>query len=125
MKISLVRFVVCCAVIGAIMDWPARAVAGDDDDAKMLKQAQDLVHQAWAPDADTPPPDDKRLAWLGQAADLAKKAPQHRVHGHRVKAIELIHEAEVQIKNGDPDKKAGSILRDADAELREAISESD
>jgi hypothetical protein len=124
MKFSFGRFVVCCAVVGAIMGWPARAVAGDDD-AKVLKQAQDLVHQAWAPDADTPPPDDKRLAWLEQAADLAKKAPQHHVHGHRVKALELIHEAEAQIKNGDPDKKVGSILHDADAELRESISESD
>jgi hypothetical protein len=107
-------------VLMAVLGWsmPARA----DDDADMLKQAEDLVHQAWNPGGD-PPPKDQQEDLLQKAINLAVRAPQHRVHGHRVHAIQLMRGALDLIKNGDPEDKAPGLLRDADSELREAISE--
>ncbi|MEI9999744.1 MAG: hypothetical protein WDO13_11590 [Verrucomicrobiota bacterium] len=99
---------------------PARAQDNDD----LLKQAEDLVHQAWNPGGD-PPSDDQRLQLLTKAEDLARKAPQRHVHHHRKQAVLLIGAIVDQIKAGDPDKKVDSMLKDADAELREAVSESD
>ena len=90
----------------------------------MLKQAEDLVHQAWNPAGD-PPSNDQRTQLLTKAVDLAKNAPQHRVHGHRVHAILLMRSALDELKNGDPGNKVSGYLKDADSELRESFSESD
>jgi hypothetical protein len=108
-------------LLAAVLAWsmPVRA----DDDADALKQAEDLVHQAWNPGGDAPPRDQQEDL-LQKAIDLAVHAPQHRVHGHRVHAIELMRGALDLLKNGDADNKVPDLLRNADSELREAISES-
>lgn len=105
----------------AVVCWsmPLRA----DDDADMLKKAEDLVHQAWNPGGD-PPPQSQQLDLLKQAIDLAVQAPQHRVHGHRVHAIQLLKTAVDQIKLGDPNHQVYGLLKDADEELRQSITES-
>lgn len=93
-----------------------------NDTADNLKQAAQLVHEAWNPAGD-PLSDDKRTELLAKALDLAVNSPQRHVHGHRVKAIAFIRAALDDIKNGDPDKKVNGLLHDADSELRESISE--
>ncbi len=89
----------------------------------MLQQSEDLVHQAWNPAGD-PPSDEQRTQLLTKALELAKSAPPHRVHRHRVQAMQMIKATLGEIKKGDPNKKVNGMLKDADAELREAISES-
>jgi hypothetical protein len=87
-----------------------------------LKKAQDLAHQAWNPGGD-PPPNDQRADLIDQAIKMAKQAPERMVHRHRRKAIELLENALDIVKAGDTDHKVSGILKDADSELREAISE--
>jgi hypothetical protein len=121
MKISLLPTVFYSAALTLLISLSS-PVFGDDD-GDMLKQAEDLVHQAWAPGADTPPTDAQRTDFLTKALELAKNAPQHHVHRHRMKAVQLMKATLDEIKNGDPDKKVNGMLKDADSELREAISE--
>jgi hypothetical protein len=118
MKIAFVRHATSCAILGAILGWPVAAVAGDDGD--LLKQAEDLVHQAWNPGGDAPSNDD-RTQLINKAIELAQKEPDHRLHGTRVEAIRLLKAALEQIKNGDPDNRVSGELQDADRELRDAM----
>ena len=119
MKISFARVVTFSALVGLLLS--ARPLPADPPE--MLSKAEDLVHQAWNPGGD-PPPDDQRLDLLTKALKLAQDAGQRHVHGHRVKAIALIKDAMDTIKSGDAEHKAGGMLKDADAELRESLSES-
>jgi hypothetical protein len=118
MKTSFVLNAFGVAMLSAALSFSA-PVFGEDTD--MLNQALDLVHQAWNPGGD-PPSDDQRTDLLNQALKLAHDAPEHHVKGHRVQAIRDIKAALSLIKNGDPDHKAVEYIRDADSELRDALS---
>ena len=87
----------------------------------MLEQARDLVHQALSPGGDQPS-DAQRTDLLTQAKTLAQKSPDTRTRGHRVRAIHDIVAALFELQRGDPDNKAKDYIRDADSELRTAIS---
>ena len=93
-------------------------VFGDDAD---MKKALDLVHQV-ENSAGNPPSDAQRIEWLTQAMQLAKEAPNHRLKGHRVQAIQDIKAALFAIQGGDPDHKAINYIRDAESELSTAVS---
>ena len=90
-------------------------------DADLLNKALDLVRQARNPGGD-PPSISERTTLLTQAMQLAQESPEHHVKGNRVKAIQDIKAALAEIKMGDPDNKAHEYIRDADSELRSALS---
>ncbi|MCE0522778.1 MAG: hypothetical protein LV480_07695 [Methylacidiphilales bacterium] len=92
---------------------------GESDD--MLKQAEDLVHQAWNPAGD-PPSYAQRTDLLTQAMKLLQNVPQHYLKGLRVQAINDIKAALYEIKQGDPNNKATSYIRDADSRIRSALA---
>ena len=118
MKTSFLLNAFWVAIMSAVLSFSA-PVFGEDTD--MLNKAFDLVHQAWNPGGD-PPTDAQRTDLLTQALKLAQDAPQHRVAGHRVKAILEIKAALSLIKDGDPDHQAAEHIRDAASELRDALS---
>ena len=118
MRNSIVRFAVGSVAVGAILGWAAPAYAGDD--GALLKQAEDLVHQAWNPGGD-PPSNDDRTQLLTKAIELAAKEPDHRLAGRRVEAIRLIKAALEEMKNGDPENRVNGDLQDADRALRDAM----
>ena len=115
---KLFRYVLCACAAGAILGYATPAFAGDDGD--VLKQADDLVKQAWNPGGD-PPSSDQRTDLLTKAIDLAKSEPDHRLHHQREEAIRDLQLAIDTIKAGDPDNKVNGILKDADEDLRNAI----
>jgi hypothetical protein len=121
MKIPLLRYDLLCAVFGAILlcSTPLFADNGTDDGAA-LKQAEDLVKQAWNLGGDTPSVAD-RTQWLTKALDLLKAEPDHHLHGTKMKAMALINTALDELKAGDPGNLVPGNLRDADSELRQAI----
>jgi hypothetical protein len=118
MKTSIIHYATCCATLGAILGWPTSALAGDDGD--LLKQAEDLVHQAWNPGGDAPSNDD-RTQLINKAIELTQKEPDHHLHGTRVEAIRILKAALEEIKNGDPNNRVTGELQDADRELRDAM----
>jgi len=113
------RYVVGALVVSVILGSATPVFAGDD--GEVMKQAEDLVKQAWNPGGD-PPSDADRTQMLTKAVELAKSEPDHRLHGKRVEAIRLIQLALDTIKAGDPGHKVNGMLQDADRELRDAIS---
>jgi hypothetical protein len=94
------------------------AFAGDD--GSLLKQAEDLVKQAWNPGGDPPSADD-RTKMLTQALELTQKEPDHRLAMNRVAAMKSIRAALEELKTGDPNNKVNDDLIDADRALRDAI----
>lgn len=92
------------------------ATAQGEDAVGMLKQAIDLVHQV--PGAAG---DDQRQALLGQALQLTREAPERRLQGHRVAAVQALQRAFDKIRGGDPGHGADD-LRQAEAELNAALS---
>ena len=120
MKISLIRLSICGAVAGAMLGWSSVAWAGDEGD--LLKQAQDLVHQAWNPGGN-PPSNDQRTQLLTKALELTKAEPDHHLHRNRLEAMRLMRAALEEIKIGDPNNKVTADLQDADRALREAIED--
>lgn len=86
-----------------------------------LSKALDLVHQVESP-AGTPPTDAQRIDLLTQAIASAQSAPNHRLKGHRVLAIQAIRSAIAEIRGGDPNHQAATYLHTADTELTTSIS---
>ncbi len=119
MKTSFISRVILAAIVGMGLFLAIPLFAQDDTD--MLDKALDLVHQAWNPSGDAPSIGD-RTDLLNQAMKLAQDAPQHHVRRHRVQAIWDIKAALTELDKGDPDNKAAGFIRDADSELRSALS---
>jgi hypothetical protein len=118
MKTSIIFTALWVAIMSGLLTLSA-PVYGEGAD--MLNQARDLVHQAWNPGGDAPS-DAQRTDLLTQALELAKDSPQRHVARHRLTAILDIKAALLEIKRGDPDHKVTDYLRDADLELRTALS---
>jgi hypothetical protein len=112
------RFVLCAITAGAIFGSASPAFAGDDGDA--MKQAEDLVKQAWNPGGD-PPSNDDRTQLITKAITLAQSEPDHNLRGQRVLAIRELQLAIETIKAGGPDSKVTGLLQEADRDLRTAI----
>jgi len=112
------RFVVGAIAIGAIFGSVTPVFAADDGGA--LKQADDLVKQAWNPGGD-PPSTDQRTQWVSKAIELAKSESDHRLKGQRVEAIRFMQQALESIKAGDEESKISEALEDADRDLRDSI----
>jgi ankyrin repeat protein len=113
---------VCCcfmAIFGALLTLSLPVFGQDTTD--MLNKALDLVHQGETPGG-TSLTDVQRIDLLTQAIQVAQQAPNHRLRGHRVLAIQAIRTAIAEIRRGDPDKKAAGYLQTADAELTTSIS---
>ena len=91
------------------------------DSADPLQQALDLVHQAESTTG-TPPSDAQRIDWLTHALKLTQQAPNHRLKGHRVAAVQAMRSALIELQKGDPDHKAADYLRNADTELSAAVA---
>jgi tetratricopeptide (TPR) repeat protein len=97
----------------------ASALGQETDD--LLNQALLLVRQVEDP-GKTPLSDDKRIALLNRAISQAQKAPNHRLQGHRVLAIQAIRSAIAEIQSGDSTHKAARDLQTAETELGISIS---
>ncbi len=91
------------------------------DGTDMLSKALDLVHQVESPSG-IPPTDAQRIGLLTQAIKLAQEAPNHRLKGHRVLAIQSLRVAVAEMQRGDPDHKAAGYLHTADTELGTSVS---
>jgi len=87
----------------------------------MLGKALDIVRQVEQP-ADKPLTDAQRIDLLNQAITTAQEAPNHRLQGHRVLAIQAIRGAIAEIRGGDPNHQAVTYLHTADTELSTSIS---
>ena len=59
---------------------------------------------------------------LPKPSQWPREAPNHRLKGHRVLAIQAIRSAIAEIKAGDPDHKATTYLQTADTELSTSVS---
>jgi hypothetical protein len=106
------------AVLFTLLALGPRALAQETPD--MLKQALDLVHQVENPSGQLT--DAQRVNLLTQAITLAQKAPNHRLKGHRVLAIEAIRGAIGAVQGGDTTHQASTYLHTADTELETSIS---
>ncbi len=112
------RYVMCALVACAIFGTATPVFAGDD--GAVLKQAEDLVKQAWNPGGD-PPGNDQRTQLITKAIELAKSEPDRRLHHQRQNAVRLLQAALDTLKGGDPDNKVTGMLQDADRDLRNAM----
>ena len=118
MKTPLIRRL-SIALISAVLSLAAPVFGEGTTD--MLSKALDLVHQVANPTGN-PPSDAQRIELLTKAIGLAQQAPNHRLKGHRVWAIQDIRAALAEIRKGDPDHKAADSLRDAESELSASVS---
>jgi hypothetical protein len=116
------RFALCAITVGAILGSALPAFAGDDGD--VLKQAEDLVKQAWNPGG-APPSNDDRTQLITKAIALAQSEPDHRLRGQRAKAIRELQLAIETLKAGDPDNKVTGMLVEADRGLRNSIEKAE
>ena len=91
------------------------------DTTDMLSKALDLVHQVENAPGNSLP-DARRIDLLTQAIKMTQEAPNHRLKGHRVLAIQAIRGAIAEIGSGDPDHKAAGYLHTADTELSASVS---
>ncbi len=119
MKTSLIRRHLLIIPIGAAFALGSLALG--QDTSNMLSQSLDLVHQVENPTGN-PPTDAQRIDLLTQAIKTAQAAPNHRLQGHRVLAIQAIRGAIAEIRSGDPNHKAATLLQTAAAELSTSIS---
>jgi hypothetical protein len=92
-----------------------------DDTTDMLSKSLDLVHQVENPKGN-PPTDAQRIDLLTQVITMAQEAPNHRLKGHRVLAIQAIRSAIAEIRGGDPNHQAAIYLHTADTELSTSVS---
>jgi hypothetical protein len=121
MKISFIGHAFGVSVICGVLSFSAPLFGAQPE----INQALDLVHQAWAPAADTPPTNAQRTDLLTQALKLLRECPDHHTKGHRVKAMKDIETALDLLKAGDPDNQASEAIHDADSELRDAAAIAD
>jgi tetratricopeptide (TPR) repeat protein len=119
MKMFLIRHCLSVALFSSTLVFCSPAFGQDTTD--MLSKALDHVHQVENPSGNTPT-DAQRIDLLTQAIKMAQEAPNHRLQGHRVLAIQAIRNAIAEIRSGDPDKKAAAYLRTADTELSISVS---
>jgi ankyrin repeat protein len=119
MKMSFLRSTPLIALIVAGFGF-SRPLFGQDT-TDMLSKALDLVHQVESP-AGNPPTDAQRIELLTQAIKTAQEAPNHRLKGHRVLAIQAIRNAITEIRGGDPNHQVAIYLHTADTELNTSIS---
>jgi tetratricopeptide (TPR) repeat protein len=91
------------------------------DTSGMLSKALDLVRQVETP-VGSSPTDAQKINLLTQAMTDAKQAPNHRLQGHRVLAIQALRSAIAEISKGDPSRQAAIYLHNADQELSTSIS---
>jgi hypothetical protein len=113
---------ICCcfaAIASATLALSLPVLGQDTTD--MLSKALDLVHQVEKNTGD-PLTDAQRIQLLQQAIQAARQAPNHRLQGHRVLAIQAIRTAIDEIGSGDKDNKAAACLQTADTELSTSIS---
>ena len=118
MKIPRIRPHLLVILMGAAL---AGSPTFGQDTSNLLSQSLDFVHQVENPTG-TPPTDAQRIDLLMQAIKTAQAAPNHRLQGHRVLAIQAIRGAIAEIRSGDPDHKAATYLQTADTELSTSIS---
>jgi tetratricopeptide (TPR) repeat protein len=100
----------------------ATATSGfGQDTSDMLSKALNLVRQVEAPTGNSPT-DAQKINLLTQAITEAQQAPNHRLKGRRVLAIQAIRNAIADISNGDSSHQAQINLHTADEELSTSIS---
>jgi tetratricopeptide (TPR) repeat protein len=109
----------CSLLAAAALAFGAPAFAQETPD--MLSEALALVRQVEKPEGQ-PPPDADKINLLKQAITEAQQAPNHRLKGHRVLAIEAIRLAIAEIGKGDPAHQAATFLKTADDELSTSIT---
>jgi Ankyrin repeats (3 copies)/Ankyrin repeats (many copies) len=109
MKTSRLPCYLFVGVIGtAVVFGP---VAVGQETTEMLEKALALVQQVEKP-TEKAPTDAARVDLLSQAIKMAQEAPNHRLKGHRVLAIQ----------SGDADHKAAGYLQNGEAELSASIA---
>ncbi len=119
MKIALIRYCLFIAIINAALAFSSPVFGQDTTD--MLSKSLDLLHQVENPKGN-PPTDAQRIDLLTKAVTMAQQAPNHRLKGHRVLAIQAIRSAITEIRGGDPNHQAATYLQTADMELSTSIS---
>jgi hypothetical protein len=105
----------CLAAVGALLSLPSLARASD---LPMLDDARDLLEKAWNPGGDTPS-DADRIQLLNAALADLQKTPRGHYHHHLEDALAFVKSALYQLQKGDPDHKAGDIIRSALDEVRD------
>ena len=106
-------------LIGAWISFSSPAFG--QNTADLLGKALDVVRQVEQPTG-KPLTDAQRIDLLAQAITLTQEAPNHRLQGHRVLAIQAIRGAIAEIGGGDPNHQASIYLHTADTELGTSIS---
>jgi hypothetical protein len=120
MKASFVRNAFLIATTGAFLGLSEPLFADNSSDA-MMHQAEDMVHQALNPGGDAPS-DAQRTELLTKALELLKDTPDKNYRKHRMKAIRDIKAALDDMKLGQPSNQVTNDIRDADLEIRTALS---
>jgi tetratricopeptide (TPR) repeat protein len=105
----------------AVAALPFCAPAFAQQTPDMLSEALALVRQVESPKGQ-PPPDAQKINLLKQAITEAQQAPNHRLRGHRVLAIQAIRLAIASINTGDATHQAAIYLHTADDELSTSIT---
>ena len=118
MKKFLIRHRLSIALVSAALTLlPTFA----QDTTDMLSKALDVVHQVQNAPGNSLP-DARRIDLLTQAIKMVQEAPNHRLKGHRVLAIQAIRDAISAIRSGDQDHKLATYLHTADVELTASVS---
>jgi len=87
MKILPARCCIIAAIVSATLTFCSPVFGQDTSD--VLVKALDFVHQVESPSGN-PQTDAQRIDLLTQAITMAQEAPDHRLMGHRVLAIQAI-----------------------------------
>lgn len=118
MNTSLVRYILYTAFVTLAAGLSA---ALGQDTTDMLSRSLDAIRQVENPTG-SPATDAQRIDLLTHAITFAQEAPNHRLKGHRVLAIQAIRSAIAEIRGGDANHQASVFLHTADTELTTSIS---
>ena len=116
---TLIIHCLSIVLIGVAIGWVV-PVWGDESTDRLGK-ALDLVHQV-EKSAGASLTDAQRIDLLTQAIATAQEAPNHRLKGHRVLAIQAIRSAIGELGSGDASHKAAAFLQTADTELSASLA---
>jgi uncharacterized repeat protein (TIGR03803 family) len=118
MKGPSIRYRLPVLVLGAAFLFTSPILA--QDTPNLLSKALGLVRKIENPGT-IPLTDAQRIEALTQAMQMARQAPNHRLQGHRVLAVQAMRSALASIQAGEHDQVAG-FLHTADVELSTSIS---
>jgi hypothetical protein len=118
MKIKLIRLGLLMAIASAAFTLGSPVFAQETTDK--LGKALDLVQQVEKPAVTLT--EAQRIDLLTQAIKMGQEAPNHRLQGHRVLAIQAMKGAIAELRSGDKNNQVAGFLHTADTELGTSVS---